>query len=244
MAVVFQWLVRLTAALIVLSVLGVAMIYYLASRSLPDYDAEVSVLGISNTVEIVRDNANVPHIFGDTDTDVFHGLGFAHAQDRLWQMMMQRRTAQGRLSEVFGMPTVDIDSFVRRLDIYRLAVQSVEAQDPTTRAALEAYAAGVNARLDQINAEALGRGAPEMFLFKTALAPWRPADSLAIAKLMGLQLSSHMNEEILRARMSLALDDPARLADILPDVPGPGVANLPKYAALVPGVPRSFADID
>ncbi|MEP2889343.1 penicillin acylase family protein [Tateyamaria sp.] len=244
MAVVFQWLVRLTAALIVLSVLGVAMIYYLASRSLPDYDAKVSVLGISNTVEIVRDNANVPHIFGDTDTDVFHGLGFAHAQDRLWQMMMQRRTAQGRLSEVFGMATVDIDSFVRRLDIYRLAVQSVEAQDPTTRAALEAYAAGVNARLDQINAEALGRGAPEMFLFKTALAPWRPADSLAIAKLMGLQLSSHMNEEILRARMSLALDDPARLADILPDVPGPGVANLPEYAALVPGVPRSFADID
>lgn len=244
MAVVFQWLVRLTATLIALSVLAVAMIYYLASRSLPDYDAEVRVLGISNTVEIVRDNANVPHIFAQTDPDVFHGLGFAHAQDRLWQMMMLRRTAQGRLSELFGTATVDVDSFVRRLDIYHLAVQSVDDQDSTTRAALEAYSAGVNARLDQINAEALGRGAPEMFLFKTALAPWRPADTLAIAKLMGLQLSSHMSEEILRARMSLALDDDARLADILPDVPGPGIANLPEYAALVPNVPRSFAAID
>ena len=244
MAVVFQWLVRLTAALIVLAVLAVGMVYYLASRSLPNYDARVRVPAISAPVEIVRDNANVPHIFGETDTDVFHGLGFAHAQDRLWQKMMQRRTAQGRLSERFGTTTVDIDSFIRRLDIYRLSVQSVEAQDPATRTALEAYASGVNARLDQINAEALGRGAPEMFLFNTPLAPWRPADSIAVAKLMGLQLSGHLSEEVLRARMSLALDDPARLADILPDGPGEGIASLPEYAALVPGVETDFAADD
>jgi len=244
MAVVFQWLVRLAAVLIVLSVMAIGMVYYLASRSLPNYDAVVLVPGISNTIEIVRDNANVPHIFADSDADVFHGLGFAHAQDRLWQMMMLRRTAQGRLSELFGSATADVDSFIRRLDIYRLAVQSVEAQDATTIAALEAYAAGVNARLDQINAEALGRGAPEMFLFNTALAPWRPADSLAVAKLMGLQLSGHMSEEILRARVSLALDDPARLADILPDVPGPGVASLPEYASLMPGATPSFAGLN
>ncbi len=241
MAVVFQWLVRLTAAMIVLFVLCVALVYYLASRSLPNYDSVVQVPGISDAIEIVRDHANVPHIFASTDADVFHGLGYAHAQDRLWQMMMLRRTAQGRLSELFGPSTVDIDSFIRRLDIYRLAVQSVDAQDPGTLAALEAYSAGVNARLDQINAEALGRGAPEMFLFRTALAPWRPADTLAIAKLMGLQLSGHMSEEILRAQMSLALDDPARLADILPDVPGPGVASLPEYATLVPGATARFA---
>lgn len=243
MAVVFQWLVRLTAVLIVLAVLAIALVYYLAARSLPNYDAVVRVPGISATVEIVRDNANVPHVFGATDTDVFYGLGFAHAQDRLWQMMMLRRTAQGRLSELFGTATVETDSLVRRLDIYRLAVQSVEAQDPETLAALEAYAAGVNARLDQINAEALGRGAPEFFLFKAAIAPWRPADSLAIVKLMGLQLSNQMSEEVLRARMSLALDDPARLADILPDVPGPGIASLPEYAALVPGALPSFAAV-
>ena len=244
MAMVFQWLMRATAALIVMTVLAIATVYYLASRSLPNYNATVRVPAITAPVEIVRDNANVPHIFGDTDTDVFHGLGFVHAQDRLWQMMMMRRTAQGRLSELFGTATVDIDSFVRRLDIYRLSVQSLEALDAATLAALEAYAAGVNARLDQINAEALGRGAPEMFIFNAPLAPWRPADSIAIAKLMGLRLSGHLQEEVLRARISLALDDPARLADILPDVPGPGIAGLPEYAALVPDAPRSFAVFD
>ncbi|MEO0746726.1 MAG: penicillin acylase family protein, partial [Pseudomonadota bacterium] len=134
--------------------------------------------------------------------------------------------------------------FLRRLDIYRLAVESVAAQDDRTRAALEAYAAGVNSRLDQINTEALGRGAPEMFLFPSPLSPWRPADSIAIAKLMGLQLSGHMEEEVLRARLSLALDDPERLADLLPDVPGPGVASLPEYASLMPEMPRNYAAID
>ena len=241
MAVVFQWLVRLTAGLIVLAVLGVGMIYYLASRSLPNYDATLRVQGISAPAEIVRDNANVPHILAQTDADAFFALGFVHAQDRLWQMMLLRRTAQGRLSEVFGVKTVETDSFIRRLDIYRLAVQSVAAQSPRTLTALEAYSAGVNARIAQINQEALGRGAPEFFIFPMALAPWQPADSIAVGKLMALQLSGQLDAEVMRARMSLALPDPDRLVDILPDAPGTGVAALPEYAALVPDVPRYAA---
>lgn len=241
MAVVFQWLVRLTAGLIVLAVLGVGMIYYLASRSLPKYDATLQVEGIGAPAEIVRDNANVPHILAQSDADAFFALGFVHAQDRLWQMMMMRRTAQGRLSEVFGVKTVETDSFIRRLDIYRLAVQSVAAQSAQTLTALEAYSAGVNARIAQINQEALGRGAPEFFIFPMALAPWQPADSIAVGKLMALQLSGQLDAEVMRARMSLALPDPDRLVDILPDAPGSGVAALPEYAALVPDVPRYAA---
>ena len=241
MAVLFRWLVRITGTLIVLSVLAVSLVYWLASRSLPEYDATVEVPFLSAPVEIVRDNANVPHILGETDNDVFYGLGFAHAQDRLWQMTMLRRTAQGRLSEVFGATTLNIDKLLRRLDIYALSVASVETLDPETQSALRAYAAGVNARLDQINSQALGRGAPEMFLFNAPMAPWRPADSVAIVKLMGLQLSSHLDAEVLRARVSLALEEEDRLLDILPDAPGAGVAALPEYAELAPGVAR-FAE--
>ena len=241
MAVIFRWLVRLTALLIVLSVMGTALVYWLASRSLPDYNDEVAVYGLNAPVEIVRDNANVPHIFGAVDEDVFFGLGFAHAQDRMWQMIMLRRTAQGRLSEIFGGATLNVDTLLRRFDIYTLSVRSVAALDPKTRAALESYAAGVNARLDQINSEALGRGAPEMLMFNAPMAPWSPADSVAIVKLMGLQLSGHLEAEVIRARTSLALPDQKRLADILPDAPGSGIAALPEYASLAPGVKR-FAD--
>ena len=238
MALVFRWLLRIAGGLVLLVLAAVGLIYFLASQSLPDYDRTVSVRGVAAPVEIVRDNSAVPHIFGETDSDVYFGLGYAHAQDRLWQMTMLRRTAQGRLSEVFGTRTVRTDRLLRRLDIYRLAQQSVEAQDAETRAALTAYAAGVNARLAEINERALGRGAPEMFLFDMPVAPWQPGDSLAIVKLMALQLAGHLQDEVLRARTSLMLDDAARIADILPDAPGSGIAALPEYADLFPDLPR------
>src|SRR6056297_1360934 len=234
-AVMIKWLLRVAGAVVVLALLALLATYMLLSRSLPDYDKRLTVRGLDAPLEIVRDNANVPHIFGSSDADVFFGLGYAHAQDRLWQMMTMRRTVQGRLSEVFGARTVRIDSTLRRFDLYNRARASVAAQDAATLAALKAYSDGVNARLTEINRAALGRGAPEQFLFNAPVAPWQPADSIALIKLMAVQLSGHLGEEVLRARTSLALEDADRLADILPDSPGGGIAALPDYAAPFPG---------
>ncbi len=234
MQLIFRWLMRIAVGLSVIAGLALLVVYFFAARSLPDYSRTIDVSGLDQRVEIVRDNANVPHIFSSEDEGVFFGLGFAHAQDRLWQMHMFRRTAQGRLSELFGRETLEIDTFMRRLDLYRLAALSYEHQDAATKSALTAYAAGVNARLNQINTEALGRGTPEMFLFNAPVAPWTPTDSIAVIKLMGVQLSGHLEEEVLRARVSLALPDPDRLKDILPDVPGAGIAEVPRYSELVP----------
>ena len=238
MRIDFKWLIRLTGGAVLLALAAVVLAYYLASGSLPDYDKRVEAAGLTNPVEIVRDNANVPHILGATDEESFYGLGYAHAQDRLWQMTILRRTVQGRLSEVFGPRTQRIDTLMRRLDLYRLAQSSVEAQDAYTRRALAAYAAGVNARLDEINRDALGRGAPEMFFFNAPVAPWVPADSLALIKILGVQLSGHLQNEVLRARTALALPDQERLRDILPDAPGSGTAALPEYAHMFPNLPR------
>ncbi|WP_128516528.1 penicillin acylase family protein [Tabrizicola thermarum] len=243
MLTVFRWLIRIATGLIALGVLAALLVYYILSRSLIDYNEDFTVAGISAPVEIVRNNDDVPHIFGATDEDVFFALGFAHAQDRLWQMTMLRRTAQGRLSELFGPATVKVDELMRRYDLYGLALQSVEAQDARTRRALEAYAAGVNAWIGEVNKGARGRGAPEFFLFEPEISAWAPADSIAILKLMALQLSGSLQTEVLRARVSLLLS-PARLADILPDDPSQGVAALPDYASLVPGVAPLMEPVD
>ncbi|MEL6679410.1 MAG: penicillin acylase family protein [Pseudomonadota bacterium] len=222
-----------------LAALGVAglalgLVYYLATGSLPDYERRVTVAGISAPVEIVRDRHAVPHITGDTDADVFFGLGFVHAQDRLWQLTMLRRTAHGRLSELFGEATFSTDHLMRALDLKGVAQRQLAGLSAETRKALEAYAAGINARLRQIQTDALGRGAPEFFLFSPQLDPWTPVDSIMVNRIMALQLTGQARFETKRAELSLLLD-PARLEDILPRPPFLASLPLPRYADLVPG---------
>lgn len=240
MATLFRWLLRLATLAVVLAAAAGAILFWFATRSIPDYDETLEVSRLQAPVEIVRDNANVPHIFGGSDRDVFFGLGLAHAQDRMWQMLMLRRVAQGRLSELFGERTLQTDDLLRRLDLYGAAVQSVDDQDLYTQDALRAYADGVNAWFVEVNEGARGRGAPEFWVFEPVIAPWQPADSLAIVKLMALRLSDHLSNEVLRARVALALPE-ERLKDLLPDMPGEGIAALPDYAALFPDLDRDHA---
>ncbi|HVL20004.1 MAG TPA: penicillin acylase family protein [Amaricoccus sp.] len=238
MAFLFRWLMRGFLVLAALAVLGLGLAYYLASQSLPDYNAKLSLAGPEQEITIVRDRYAVPHILARDDHDAFFGLGFVHAQDRLWQMTMLRRAAQGRLSELFGPETVPIDTLMRALDLAGYARDAAARQSPETKAALEAYAEGVNAWLKVVQAKALGRGAPEFFLFSPEIAPWLPADSIVIQKLIALQLSDKASMETLRAQLSLVL--PAeRVADILPDSPTAPVMALPKLSELFPDAPRT-----
>jgi penicillin amidase len=86
----------------------------------------------------------------------------------------------------------------------------------------------VNAWIEEINKGALGRGAPEFFLFESSIAPWRPEDSIAILKLFALQSSGQFQEEVLRARLSMLLP-PARVSDLLPASFANDDRNIPRY---------------
>ena len=243
MLTIFRWMMWIftTAFALILIVGGGA--YYLASRSIPDYNADHVVRGLSGPVEIVRDTHAIPHIFGTDDADVMFGLGFSHAQDRLWQMTLMRRSAQGRLAEVFGIDALPVDEYMRALDLYTISQNAVSYQAPETILMLEAYSAGVNAWINTVSTEALGRGAPQFFIVPNQIAPWQPADSIALVKLMALQLSDHANREVLRARLSLALPK-ARVADIFPDTGGDAVMAVPDFASLIPDAPTQFAAAD
>lgn len=244
MITLLRWLTRFVAAGIVIVVIVGSLFYWMAGRSIPDYEADWTVPGIDGEIEIVRNTAAVPHIFALTDHDAFYGLGFAHAQDRLWQMLMMRRQGQGRLSEVFGRRTLQIDDLMRRLDLDGYATRSLGAYSDESIGILQAYSDGVNAWLRLVGSDALGRGAPELFLFEPEIAPWRPNDSVLISFLMALELATHHENEILRARASLALPEPGRIVDLMPDAPGTGAAELGDFASLI-GLPRSmFASAD
>lgn len=230
MLTIFRWLVRLTVALIVVLLIATLLSWYFAVRSIPDYNDKYKVEVITAPVEIIRTTEGVPHIFGKSDEDVFFALGLAHAQDRLFQMTVLRRAAQGRLSEIYGPGAFLADDLARRLALYRNASASVEVQDPKVQAALKAYSAGVNAWIGQINLGARGRGAPEFFLYPDNISYWEPADSLAILKLLAASSTVQLRREVLRARLSMVA--PTRGQEIV--AVGPEQA-LPAYTSLFPG---------
>jgi penicillin amidase len=241
MSLILRWLLRIFAVAMIALAVSATLGWYLVSRSLPDYGIKLRLAEIEGEVRITRDANAVPHIRATTDRDAFFAMGMVHAQDRLWQMELNRRTAQGTLSALFGARTVEVDRLVKTLDLYGLASRSLQFQTPETQAALIAYSEGVNAWIRHVNSQARGRGAPELFLFGGALSPWTPADSLAILKMMALRLSGAARHEVLRGKFLVNL--PAdKVGDILPDDPNPAVTTPERFSELFRGLRFAAAE--
>ena len=173
----------------------------------------------------------------DADRDVFFGLGYAHAQDRLWQMMLH--AAHGAGAPVRALRAADgrdRQACCGGSTSTRSPRASVDDQDPETLDALEAYSAGVNARIEEINSRLpRPRRAGVLPLRRAALPPWQPADCLAIIKLMALQLSGHLSEEVLRARTSLRCRTRPASPTSCRTCPARASRRLPEYAASLSG---------
>lgn len=198
---------------------GVALLLYFQS-SRAQVAGQLAVTGLHAAVTLSRDARGVLSIQAANDHDVYFAMGYAHAQDRLWQMEVQRRLAQGRLSEVFGKKTVRQDIWFRTLGLYPSAHTAWEALSQPARASLVAYADGVNAWL------AGGATLPPEFLaLGVKPAPWQPVDSLALVKVFALNLAGNMNQEIERFLAAQTVDD-NKLRQLYADYP----ANAPVTA--------------
>ena len=169
-------LAKVFAAAVLLLLLAGAAGWIYIHQSLPQLDGEAVAKGLTAPVEVVRDKEGVPHIFAKSERDAWFAVGYAHAQDRLWQMEFQRRVARGRLAEFIGDKAYDTDRLMRTLGLGRAADRAVSLTDPETRGLLEAYAAGVNAYLASKPVLPL-----EFHVFGIDPEPWTPADSPAIA---------------------------------------------------------------
>jgi penicillin amidase len=143
----------------------------------------VRIATLKQPVEILRDARGIPHVFARNESEAWFGLGFTHAEDRLAQMIWLRRRAQGRTAELEGESALPADRLARLLEIERASAAAVAELRPASRAVLEAYAAGVNARIGRIRED---RVAPPAQLGApiAEVEDWRPADSLAVVKLL------------------------------------------------------------
>src|ERR1700754_2636935 len=113
----FRTTFGLIFSLFVLLISFLFFVVFISTKSHPLVSGEVETAGISESISIYRNTYGIPHIVGNSDADAFFGMGYAHAQDRLWQMDVVRRAGSGRLSEIFGRRTIDVDMFFRALGI-------------------------------------------------------------------------------------------------------------------------------
>ncbi|MGI9220349.1 MAG: penicillin acylase family protein [Woeseiaceae bacterium] len=241
-----RWFIRIATALFAAVIVLVSLVWLTVRSSLPQLDGNVVTEAVSSPVSIVRDANGIPTITADNRLDVAYGLGFAHGQDRFFQMDLLRRSSAGELSELLGSATVEIDRH-RRLHRFRSRAQS--ARDVLTAhelGVLRRYAVGVNAGLASLDAKPF-----EYYLLGVEPEPWAAEDALLVAYAMFFDLHDEratrdqqrgMIAKVLSNDVVEWLDpvgtpwDAPLVGDALPsgEIPGPDVLSL-RDVALVAG---------
>jgi penicillin amidase len=153
--------------------------------ALPPLSGPLRLPGLKAPVTVHRDAWGIPHIRAKGEADAFFALGAVHAQDRLFQMELNRRRALGRAAEWLGAPAAEGDALARRLGIEAASRRDHEAASPEARDMLAAYVAGVNAFL--------ASGAPlpvEYGLLEAHPEPWEPWHPIAVMRRLGLLMGS------------------------------------------------------
>ncbi len=192
-----SWWQKTVAAAAGVAGLAGGAYYLLMRRPVPNYKSEVRLAGLYEAVELITDRYGVPHIYAQNEDDLYYAQGYVHAQERLWQMELNRRIASGRLCEIFGEVALEADRFARRLGMHRSAAAALETLPAHSRRILEAYARGVNACIEQHR-----HNLPiEFTLLRFKPEPWQISDTIKWSKMMGWNLGGNWETEIIRAQL-------------------------------------------
>lgn len=193
----------LAIAVAAIVVVAVIALYVALRASLPELDGRVEVAGIDGSVTIERDAAGTATITAADRASLAFGTGYAHAQDRFFQMDLLRRQSAGRLAELFGPAVLPFDRGNRLHRFGARAAEVIAATEPEARSILEAYARGVNAGL-----EGLGARPPEYLLLNQSPEAWRAEHTVLALYSMFLTLNDARAErDIARGFAALALPD-------------------------------------
>ena len=197
---------RLKASLITFGIIALlaailtGLWLWFTRQALPKVDGRIQVEGLAEAVDVVRDEYGVAHIYAQNTPDLFFAQGYVHAQERFWQMEFQRRTGAGRLSEIFGETTVSTDRYLRHFGFSALVEEIYQNLEPETQVVLQAYAAGVNAYIQDRTPGQLGLEFAMLNLqgVRWEIEPWQPTDALLWTYMMiydqGGSPSSPVNE--------------------------------------------------
>jgi len=189
----------LISAVTVGTCIGIAMIFillFLKSR-LPIIDGTVEVAGPSRPVTILTDQSGIPHIKASDMKDLYFGLGYVHARDRLFQMAFFRRIALGRLAEIIGEKGLRYDKLMRTLDFVEMGEAVLKNIDAEGKKLGKNYLKGINTYIQ----ENKGRFPVEFMLLGFEPEEWSETDLLAYTHLLLWRMSYNYKSEMLFARI-------------------------------------------
>ncbi len=202
----------LLAFLVLLLVAGGFLIYvyrWLLTRPVPDLQGKAELSCLDGPVVVKRDRHGVPHIYAESEPDLFRAQGYVHAQDRMWQMEQTRRTVRGTLSEIFGEAALPADKYIRTLGIWRSAEREASALWREESEILGWYCQGINEYIRQRK----GKLAAEFCLLRFEPEEWTPTDCIGLAKFVGWAMSLNWEKELLRFLLMQKLG-PDKVADL------------------------------
>lgn len=198
---VTKWGLRVVLLIVILLILFGGYVYISMRRALPQTEGTLAVSGLSEPVQVVRDEWGIVHIYAENELDLFFAQGFTVAQDRMWQMEMFRRAPSGRMAEVVGEQALFMDTFNRNMRMRQMAELIWEQMDDASRTILQSYSDGINAYLEE-HKNALPI---EYKIMRLKPEPWTPIDSLVWGTAISSQLSSNRQAEPLRAQIVAAV---------------------------------------
>jgi len=201
---------------ILIIVLFIAVLLYvnnLAKSGLPQYSGKLQLKGLSQAVNVYRDEYGIPHIYAKNEKDLYRATGFVMAQDRMWQMDLLRRVTTGRLSEIFGKDMVDTDVLMRALQITKKSHYVLAHTDKEIVDKLQAFADGVNQYLE-LNKNNLPL---EFKILGYTPEQWKVEDSVNLIGYMAWDLTMPWTTETVLFKIWKKVDK-AHAKSLTPDV--------------------------
>ena len=181
----YKLIKRLLLLIVILGLSGTAVVYGVLSLSLPALDGNGRSMAVNEPVKISRDTLGQAVINAKSRNDAAYGLGYAHGQDRFFQMDLLRRNAAGELSELFGKAAVELDKKMRFHQLRKRSHAILNTLPERDKQLLKSYALGVNEGLAQV-----GYASFEYILTGATQKPWQSEDSLLVIFSMYLDLQS------------------------------------------------------
>jgi len=200
---------------IILILIGIVAVlrHRIAHKSIPDYNKDIHLNKITQTVKVYRDSLAIPHIYAKSEKDLYTAVGYLMAQDRLWQMDLLRRATTGNLSEIFGAGFTDTDVLMRSLRITEKSHKVYNNTPKEIKTALKGFSNGVNQYIQNKKNQL----PPEFSILQYKPKPWKPIHSINLIGYMAWDLTMPWSYEIILHKLRSEVSE-RKAQSIIPDV--------------------------